>query len=283
MTSKAFTERIRQLDPVTDHQEMVFLLACHIFPWDVGRAMELALFRAFALPSVSRQLDATGEFVRRPRKRYDDTELLLYELLENGYDSERARRVFRRLKIILSRFSFSNEDILYLLSTFIFEPIRWIDRYGWRPLTVREQLAVFYFFCEVGRRAGIANIPDSFIVFEDFNEQYELENFRYEEANRRLAEPTMDQLLSFHIPDGFFGLGRWVLSCFMDPHLVSSLGLPQPPVLLRNVVSAVMTIRAQVATYLPEPSQPVLQTHRIRPTYPEGYEIEELGVVPAKE
>jgi len=37
------------------------------------------------------------------------------------------------------RFDIANEDFLYVLSTFIFEPIRWNTRFGWRPATVSRQ------------------------------------------------------------------------------------------------------------------------------------------------
>ena len=35
------------------------------------------------MPSIARVLAGTGEFTTRPRKRYDDTELLLAEILEH--------------------------------------------------------------------------------------------------------------------------------------------------------------------------------------------------------
>ncbi|MGA7215407.1 MAG: oxygenase MpaB family protein, partial [Terrimicrobiaceae bacterium] len=57
-----------------------------------------------------------------------------------------------------------NSDYLYVLSTFIYEPIRWIDRFGWRGLTGNERLASYYFWCAVGRRVGIREIPESYEI-----------------------------------------------------------------------------------------------------------------------
>jgi hypothetical protein len=37
------------------------------------------------------------------------------------------------------RFRIANEDFLYVLSTFVFEPIRWNQRFGWRRMTEFEQ------------------------------------------------------------------------------------------------------------------------------------------------
>ena len=83
-----------------------------------------ALFRTYAVPSISGLLAETGEFERRPRKRYDDTELILAEMLENGLDSPRGRAALARMNAMHGRFPIANEDMLYVLSTFIFEPIR---------------------------------------------------------------------------------------------------------------------------------------------------------------
>ena len=73
-------EQIAELDPKRDYEEISFLLQAYEFPWDYKRALEFALFRTYAVPSISGLLAKTGEFLTRPRKRYDDTELILYEI-----------------------------------------------------------------------------------------------------------------------------------------------------------------------------------------------------------
>jgi hypothetical protein len=64
--SLALTE-IMRLDPALDHQRIAFLIFAQEFPWDSQRALELALLRTFCAPSISRILDAAGEFERRPQ------------------------------------------------------------------------------------------------------------------------------------------------------------------------------------------------------------------------
>ena len=68
-------------------------LAGRLFPWDINRALELALLKTFCLPSISALLSRTGEFEQRPRKRYDDTGLMVAELLRLGPDSPGGRAV----------------------------------------------------------------------------------------------------------------------------------------------------------------------------------------------
>ena len=45
------------------------------------------------------------------------------------------------------------------LVRFVYDPIAWLDRYGWRKLTDAERLAAFHFYREVGKRMGIRDIP----------------------------------------------------------------------------------------------------------------------------
>jgi hypothetical protein len=53
MARSAIFDEIRALDPQRDCQRIVFLSTCFDFPWDTTRALEFALFRSFASPSVS--------------------------------------------------------------------------------------------------------------------------------------------------------------------------------------------------------------------------------------
>ena len=57
---------------------------------------------------------------------------------------------------IHGRFSIANEDYLYVLSTFVFEPIRWNARFGWRPMCEQERLAMFAFVMWVARRRTLS-------------------------------------------------------------------------------------------------------------------------------
>ncbi len=111
--------RIQQLDPVQDHCEICHLSTGYEFPWDTTRSLEVALMRTFCVPSISALLDKTGEFRHRPQKRYDDTGLITSEIMKWGYKSDRGIQAIERMNAIHGRFKISNEDFLYVLSTFI--------------------------------------------------------------------------------------------------------------------------------------------------------------------
>ena len=91
-------------------------LAGVLFPWDITRALELALLKTFCVPSISALLAHTGEFEQRPRKRYDDTGLMVAELLRHGLDSAPGAAVSARMNRIHGHYAITNDDFLYVLS-----------------------------------------------------------------------------------------------------------------------------------------------------------------------
>jgi hypothetical protein len=270
-------EQILRLDPKKDHREITYRITCYEFPFDVARSLEFALFRTFASPRIGGLLDRTGEFGHRAQKRYDDTDLILNEILENGYDSERGRAALRRLNQLHGRFAIANEDFLYVLSTFVFEPIRWIGRFGYRPLVEAEQLGLFHYWREVGRRMNIQAIPDDFAAFERSNVEYERAHFRYSEANHRVAVASRDMFLSWFLPPPLRRWGEPVMYALMDDRLLEAVGFPKPPAATRRLVESVLKARARIVRRLPERRQPRLRTKIGHRTYRQGYRIEELG------
>jgi len=267
---------IRALDPVADHARIVYLDVCHEFPWDTTRALELALFRTFAVPSVAALLDSTGEFGRAAQKRYDDTDLILSTIVEAGYDSEDGKRAIRQMNRIHGRFEIANDDLLYVLSSFVFEPIRWNARFGWRPLTEGEKLATFVYWREVGRRMAIRELPDGYAELERFNEEYEREHFRRTDATERVGNATRDMFLAWFpgLPKRF---GAQAIYALMDDTLLDAFGFPRPPRALRAAVEASLRARARVVAVLPPRRRPRLRTRRRTRTYGREWQLETLG------
>jgi hypothetical protein len=274
---RSFLNEINQLDPERDYRRIVYIDTYHEFPWDTARSLEFALFRTFAVPSISGLLDWTGEFAERPQRRYDDTDLILNEILEHGLDSERGRAAIRRLNQIHGRFSISNDNFLYVMSTFLFEPVRWNERFGWRKSTRTENLAGYYFWRHLGGYMNIKNIPETYEAFEQFNRDYERANFRFAPSNRRIADATLDLFLGWFLPRRLRGLGRSVLYAMMDEPLLEAFGYPNPPAALRRLVEQTIKSRGRIVRFLPERKQPLLRANLQRRSYPDGYEIATLG------
>lgn len=264
-------------DPAEQARKTVLRLSAWDFPWDTEKALEFALFRTYAVPSISGLLDRTGEFARRTQKRYDDTALILAEIAENGFDHPRGAAALARMNDMHGRYRIANEDMLYVLSTFVFEPIRWIDRFGWRRLTEAEKNAGFTFYAEMGRRMGIRDIPAARATFETFNRDYEARRFKRAETNARVGAVTRDLLLGFYLPRRAIPLARPAVHAMMDDPLRNAMGFPAPPAWLQRAVPAGLRLRARVLRWQPKRRRPIYQTRKRRRAYPDGYAVEKLG------
>lgn len=276
MDRHATRRRIQTLDPERDHQQICHLLAGYEFPWDVTRALEVALLRTFCIPSVSGLLDRTGEFRHHAQKRYDDTGIVVSEVLKHGYDSPRGVAFVQRMNAIHNHYAIANRDFLYVLSTFIYEPIRWCDRFGWRPFGESERLAFYYFWRAIGDRMGIEHIPPTYAAFDQFNREFEAEHFAYAPSNQRVADATRRLLLSW-FPAPTRPVVDWGLPCLLDPPLLTALGWQPTPVVVQQLAQTVLKARSQLLRRLPPRTESDFFVDQPLRSYPEGYSVEDVG------
>ncbi|WP_367131175.1 oxygenase MpaB family protein [Saccharothrix sp. HUAS TT1] len=270
--------RITSLDPERDHVEIMRLSSGYEFPWDYVRALEFALFRTYCVPSISALLAKTGEFERRPQKRYDDTALLMAELVDHGYDSPRGREALRVVNRLHGRYDISNDDMRYVLSTFIFDPIEWITKYGWRPLTDHERLAAFHFYTAVGARMGIKALPGSYEEYRTFKREYEASRFTYSDTNRAIGRYTLDLFCSWY-PAPRSLTSRAVLA-MLDRPMLDAFGFPAQPTWLTRAAELALHTRAHTVRLLPPRRTPRLTNdprNRTYPGYPNTYRPSDLG------
>ena len=254
-------------------------LAGRLFPWDLTRSLELALLKTFCVPSISRLLEGTGEFLRRPRKRYDDTGLMVAELLRHGPDSPIGEAVISRLNRIHGAYAIRDEDYRYVLSTFVCEPIRWLARYGWRPLSAEEQEAVFRFWRLVGERMGIPAIPPDLPAMLAFNQAFEAEAFALASSNRRVADATLAMLLRDWPAPLRPGLGR-MLAGLLSESEANCLGWSRPASPLQAALLAALRCRSRLAGLsqsLRPPQRSRFFSEQPNPSYGERFQLDQLG------
>ncbi|MGX6510368.1 oxygenase MpaB family protein [Rhodococcus sp. SJ-2] len=271
---------IEGLDPVTHHQDILRITAGYEFPWDYQRSLEFALFRTYCVPTISELLARTGEFEHRPQKRYDDTSLLMAELIEHGYDAERGRESLRNINRMHGKYSIDNDDMLYVLSTFVYDPLDWIDQYGWRRLHPKERLASFYFYRQVGIRMGIKDIPESFQEFHRFKLEYEQTMFDYSDDNHAIGTYTLELFKSWYPKALGPGVEKVVYS-LIDDRMAHAFGFPKGSPRMRSVSEGALRIRSALVRRLPKRRVSVSggnATNRTYPGYPLGYRPRDLGV-----
>ncbi|MDR9391104.1 MAG: oxygenase MpaB family protein [Trueperaceae bacterium] len=269
------------LDPAEDAAHVGRLSAGIDFPWDTRRAYELALLKTFAVPRDARRLVATGEFLQRTAKRFDDTVAVVATLGLEGLDAPAGRAALRAMNRAHAPHAIPGEAYRYTLALFVLEPIRWNARFGWRRLTDVERLASFHFWREVGRRMAIPDLPDTLEALIDEADAFEAREVRYDPANRALLDATLGEVLR-RAPGGAWTRGpvarraaAWSVAALVGPRHRDALGLPRPPAGWTSALEAGLRARAAVQRRLPArrdvaPVPPL-------PTYPDGIDWTRVG------
>jgi hypothetical protein len=273
---------IERLDPARDFAEIYRLTGTREFPWDMNQALSFALFRTYAVPSIGGLLARTGEFTQRAQKRHDDTVLILDAVLEHGMESTEGRTAIRRMNQMHRSYDISNDDLRYVLATFVVTPIRWIDAYGWRRTTEIERIASANYYRALGRRMGIQDIPATWQAFARLLDAYERDHFAFDLGGRTVAEATLALLATFPPNDRLpVGVVRRISLATMDESLLDAFALPHPGRLVRGLVRTGLKARGRVVRFMPPRREPYFarQLPQIR-SYPSGYSVPELGTFP---
>ncbi|MER0241939.1 oxygenase MpaB family protein [Streptomyces sp. HSW2009] len=271
---------IQRLDPERDFLRIYRITVTHEFPWDLTRALELALFRTYAVPSVGGLLAKTSEFTARTQKRYDDTALLLDAVLEHGFSATGGRTAIRRMNQMHGSYDISNDDMRYVLSTFVVVPKRWVDAYGWRRMCENEKQASAHYFRTLGRHMGIRDIPASYEEFEQFLDQYEADHFGWDEGGRQVADATRALMASWY-PRPLAPLVNAATLALLDEPLRRAFRYPAPGSLTTGAVRGALRLRGKAVRLLPPRRKPhyARQNPQIK-GYPHGYVLAELGTFP---
>jgi len=275
--------RIETLDPAQDYAEIYRLMGAYEFPWDMIQALSFALFRTYAVPSIGALLARTGELQERPQKRYDDTVLVLDAVLEHGMESAEGRTAIRRMNQMHRSYDISNDELRYVLATFVVTPIRWVDQFGWRPMTEVERIAGANYYRALGRHMGIRDIPETWQGFSRLLDAYEHDHFGFDPGGRTVAEATLALFATFP-PNGRLPvrLVRRISLATMDDPLLDAFAFPHPARMTRGLVRGALKMRGRVVRFMPPRTEPFFarQQPQVR-SYPGGYRVGELGTFPS--
>lgn len=281
MKRNHWQQEIARLDPETDYEQISRIAAMYEFAWDSQQALSFALFRTYAVPSIGRLLFDTGEFTEAVQKRHDDTALLLEKIAEQGLESTDGRAGVRRMNQMHGSYDISNDDMRYVLSTFVVTPARWISRYGWRQPTEHERTAAVRYYQRLGKLMGIKDVPVDFEGFSDLMDAYERQRFVFDPKARAVADSTLELFVSFY-PRPLRPAMRIFSIALLDDHLRETFRYPAPSRLVSALVHGSLVARGRLIRFFPPRRKPSLirDTHRIR-SYPGGFMIDELGTFPA--
>jgi hypothetical protein len=275
-------DQIQRLDPQRDCHEIYRTMVLVEFAgWDGLTGLAMAFYWTYAVPAIAERLEQAGELTGRPRKRAVDTALLMLELVDHGVDHQRGQAVVRRLQRIHRRYAIGNAEYLYVLGALIVVPIRWLDRYGWRPTCWHERAATHAFYQQLGRRMGITEIPPTYEAFEQWFDAYVQAHARMSPASQRLWQASR-ALLVGRFPRRLGPVAGALVDALLDDRLREAVGASVPPWPIRAALHLTLRLRAQLLRFRPVRGEPVEADGvkygiNTRGVYPAGYEVADLG------
>lgn len=215
-------------DAERDHLAIMRRVFFRDFAAEIRLGAALALFRVFAIPRLSATLARTGAWSRAPSSRLDRTVELLITLVADGYDGPRGAAALARINAAHAAHAIANDDLLYVLTTFVTEPARVIDRYGPRPLRPVEREAACVFWREVGRRMGIRDIPDNFAAMDGLAREYEAMHRHPAATNHVVASGALAAMVKV-LPARLAGVGGGLMCALLETPVRRGCGLPDVP------------------------------------------------------
>ncbi|KAH7876367.1 uncharacterized protein C8R40DRAFT_1099507 [Lentinula edodes] len=260
-----------------DAQKIIHTSALYDMPALMNYALAFALFKTYAIPTISKILSDTKELKSAASisKRYADTEILIStwvfcpitgksttvkqpstrsrqssatikpekahiggttELGDLQVDDPRGMIALARVNWLHSKYSITNDDYLYTLALFAFEPPKWARLYGWRALSPMEEEAFYIFWVEIGQRMGIRDIPETIKEFKHWVVEYESRTMIPAQTNHDVATYTTEELL--HAVPEFFGLKnfcRRLTICALEESVRIAMMQPQQPAYLHKI------------------------------------------------
>lgn len=145
-----------------DAHSMQLALAELEFPSVFSISVFFALFKTYGIPSISKLLVTTGQLStsEKASKRAADTGVIITEVVLNKPDSERAISGIALMNYLHGQYikaaKISNDDMLYTLSLFVLEPIRWTAKHEWRGVTDFERCAMGVYWKDLGEAMNIS-------------------------------------------------------------------------------------------------------------------------------
>ncbi|KAK3387328.1 hypothetical protein B0H63DRAFT_493656 [Podospora didyma] len=250
------------------------------FPFTFYNATSFALFKTYAIPTISKLLMNTGQLSKTENasNRAADTAVLVTEYTFNPPASDRAVDSIARMNYLHQGYrkagTISDDDLLYTLALFALEKIRWTDRFEWRTVTPLEKCAIGVFYRHLGYAMEIPFdvlnpylpkgpngkvLPDEEIdgltwleALDAWSRQYELDFMVPAQSNKDLAQYTLDVFL-IKLPKSVVPFATKVVSALLEPRVRTAMMLVQPGPIHTLLLKTTLTLRRWALMYLLPP------------------------------
>ncbi|EME79956.1 uncharacterized protein MYCFIDRAFT_166377 [Pseudocercospora fijiensis CIRAD86] len=242
------------------------------FPTIFSVSVFFALFKTYGIPSISKLLVATGQLSngKTASKRAADTGVILTEVVLHHPLDPRAMDGIARMNYLHGLYrksgKISDDDMLYTLSLFALEPIRWTKQFEWRQVNDVERCAIGTYWRYMGDAMEIpfnslksyeTGWADGLQFIDDLAEwsvEYEAKAMVPAESNKVVAQGTIDIGL-FNVPKFLHGVALSFVAAVLQPHLRRAMMFPDPPEWAIATFTTIVTVRKFVLRhfFLPRP------------------------------
>ncbi|KAI1333893.1 hypothetical protein F5Y15DRAFT_403487 [Xylariaceae sp. FL0016] len=251
-------------------QSIIKTIAAYEFPEFHLLSLQFGLFKTYGVESISKLLLATRNLTDpgpKSLKRYEDTAAIIGEFMINPPTSSRAIQSIARMNYLHSKYratgQISNADLLYTLSVFVTEPVRFIRLYEWRPLNEMEYCAYGVFWKAVGDAMGIGYkgylARDSWrdgVEFADditaWAKAYEIQVMKPSVTANKPARALIP-MITYWVPWFLKGFAEEAVCVLMGDRVREAFMLPEPGINAAAMVFPALAIRRFLMRYLTLP------------------------------
>lgn len=157
-----------------------------------------------------------------------------------------------------------DSDMLYTLSVFALEPVRWVNTYEWRSFTDLELCASGTYLKAIGNAMGISFDPlpssgtgwiDGLHWLEEvraWSQNCEENNMIPAETNGRLANAHLD-VLFINVPRSLLPVGKRAVSVLVGERIRKAMMLPKPSPVYTKSIHGFFRLRKVLLRYFTLP------------------------------
>lgn len=255
------------------------------FPFWFWKGIELALFRTYAIPTISSLLAKTSRLVAPEAlpRRYVETEVLFLEFALRRWGTVPWLQATARTRAIHAGYRKSGavreEDMLFTLAALATQPVTLVEQLEWRRLNEAELCAIgtlyramadafdidysTYLAPYVDKKpsTGLLGL-DFYYALHDWQKAYEARAMVYTPQNRVLCDAAVGLLL-WGVPGA--SVRQFVttaLTTIMDDSLREAMGFPRTPVWIAKITTSLLEARRWLLRYMCPPRPDAFKIQR---------------------
>ncbi|MBI4817957.1 MAG: cytochrome b5 domain-containing protein [Deltaproteobacteria bacterium] len=276
LDTRGTKNRLPRLDPEKDCDEIWCYVRYAFRPEHVWGLWGNAIERIAQIEATSTFFHSTGEAEASPVRRTEDTAIFYAYFFNWGPDTYHGRKAIERMNQIHGRYFIHNDGMKYVLLNAAFTILDGLELIGHRELSDTERLGYFHAQVNMGKAMNIQGLTHDWDEMYSWFGQLNRLFHGYSPQKRRMffaIEDAFDRKMK--TPKPLTKLRQMFAFAGMDPAYQECLGVRSSN-LRRSISRKMFWVAAKLRDLLPpEPDAQSLTTYL---TYPDGVDVEDLGV-----